>query len=131
MTCPSFMAAPFMWPSASTICSAASICRRSSATFFPSLVRATLVTWVPAWRTACPAASRPTRAVRPTREVGMRSLATLYLGAGDDVVGAVGPTHPGLVAAVVVLGQQDQRRLLAQRRAGLGPLRVGAPPDPH
>src|SRR5260370_9400854 len=91
------------------------MCRRSRATFLPSLVRATLVTWVPAWRTAWPAASRPTLAVRPTREVGIRSLATLHLRAGDDVVGAIRPPHPRLVPSVVVLGQENQRGRLAQR----------------
>src|SRR5205807_3698078 len=107
ITCPTFIAAPFMVPRAATICSAASMWRRSSAASRPSLLRATLAARVPACLTACPAAKRPTLAVRPTREVGMRSLATLHLGPRDDVVRAIGPADPGLVAAVVVLGQQD------------------------
>ena len=39
-------------------------------------VRATLAARVPAWRIAWPAASPPILAVRPTREVGILSLAT-------------------------------------------------------
>ena len=41
----------------------------------------------------------------------------LHLRAGDDVVAAVGPAHPRLVAAVVVVAEQDQRRRLAHRGA--------------
>ena len=57
-------------------------------------------------------------------------LALLNLRAGHDVVRPVGPADPGLVAAVVVVTQQDQRRLLVQRPAGLVALRVQAAPDP-
>jgi hypothetical protein len=41
------------------------------------LDRATLAARVPACLTAWPAARRPTLAVRPTREVGIRSRATV------------------------------------------------------
>ena len=47
-TCPSFIAAPFIVPSAVTICSAASIWRFSSATFRCSSLRVTLAARVPA-----------------------------------------------------------------------------------
>ncbi len=47
-TWPTFIAAPFIVPSAATICSAASSWRRSSATWRPSGVRATLAARVPA-----------------------------------------------------------------------------------
>ena len=76
ITCPSFIAAPFIVPSAVTICSAASRWRRSSAALLPSSERARFVACVPSWRAACPAARLDTRAVRAIREVGMRSLAT-------------------------------------------------------
>ena len=75
ITCPSFIAAPFIVPSAATICSAASRLRRSSAACLPSSPRPRLPTRVPSWRAACPAASPETRAVRAMRDVGMRSLA--------------------------------------------------------
>ena len=42
---------------------------------------------------------------------------------------AVGPAHPGLVAAVVVVAEQDERRRLAQRGARLVALGVQAAPD--
>src|SRR5436305_3607354 len=51
--------------------------------------------------------------------------------AGDDVVGAVGPSHPGLVTAVVVVSPEDQRRGLAERLAGLGALAVEPAPEAH
>src|SRR6478735_5786807 len=44
---------------------------------------------------------------------------TLHFGAGHDVVAAVGPAHPGLVPAVVVVAQEDQRGVLPERRARL------------
>src|SRR4051794_10124574 len=74
-TCPIFIAAPFMVPSASTICSAASKLRCSSARRRPSSLRATFAARVPAWRAACPAASPPSFAVRRRREVGILSFA--------------------------------------------------------
>ena len=75
MTWPSFIAAPFIVPSAATICSAVSIWRRSSACARSSSSRVTLAARVPSCRAACPAASRPTRAARDQREVGSPSLA--------------------------------------------------------
>ena len=75
ITWPSFIAAPFIVPSAATICSAASRWRRSSAACLPSSERARFVRRVPSWRAAWPAARVPTFAVRARREVGMRSLA--------------------------------------------------------
>ena len=74
-TWPSFIAAPFIVPSAVTICSAASRWRRSSAACAPSLERVTLAARVPACRTACLAARLPIFAVRATREVGILSRA--------------------------------------------------------
>ena len=55
ITCPSFIAAPFIVPSAVTICSAASMCRRSSAASLapPRSARG--------WPRACPGAARPGR----------------------------------------------------------------------
>src|SRR5579864_1781158 len=121
--------------------------RRSRAAWRPAWVRATLPTWVPASRIACPAASPPILAVRPTREVGILSFATepmlavarrlpgsaapLHLGSGNDVVRAVGPADPRLVSAVVVACEQDQCGRLSHRRAGLRPLGIEAPPNPH
>src|SRR3954463_4601121 len=49
--------------------------------------------------------------------------------AGDDVVAAVRPADPCLVAAVVVVAEEHERRLLAQRRARLVALGVDAAPD--
>src|SRR3954447_14810064 len=71
MTCPSFIAAPFIVPSAATICSAASIWRFSSASLRPSSPRATLAARVPSCRALWPAASRPIFAARATRPAGM------------------------------------------------------------
>src|SRR5919201_1311789 len=57
------------------------------------------------------------------------SLFGLHLRPGHDVVAAVGPAHPRLRAAVVVAGEQDQRRLLAHGRAGPVALGIEAAPD--
>src|SRR3954452_15393575 len=127
MTCPSFIAAPFIVPSTATICSAVSICRRSRALARSSSSRATLTARVPSCLAPCPAARRPMRAARDQREVG-RS-ATLDLGAGDDVVGAVvGPADPRLVAAVVVVAPQHEPGLAVPHRAGVVALRIQAAP---
>ncbi len=75
ITCPSFIAAPFIVPSAVTICSAASTWRRSSAALRPSSERVTFAARVPRCRAACPAASVDTFAVREIREVGILSFA--------------------------------------------------------
>src|SRR3954465_14915845 len=76
MTCPSFIAAPFIVPSAATICSAVSICRFSSACARSSSSLVTFATRVPSCLAPCPAASLPTRAARAHLEVGRFSFAT-------------------------------------------------------
>src|SRR5215204_3620207 len=58
-------------------------------------------------------------------------LAALDAAAGHDVVAAVRPAHPCLVAAVVVRRPQDQRGLLALDPAGLGALLVESAPQAH
>ena len=76
----------------------------------------------------------PDRADRRRRlrhAAGPGGLAALDPRPGDDVVAAVGPAHPGLVAAVVVVAEQDQRRRLAERGARLRALLVEPAPDPH
>src|SRR3954464_2271483 len=129
ITCPSFIAAPFIVPRTATICSAVSIWRRSSAFARSSSSRATLAARVPSCLAPCPAARRPIRAARDQRDVG-RS-ATLDLGPRDDVVGAVvGPADPRLVAAVVVVAPQDEAGLAVPDRARLVALGVQAAPDP-
>src|SRR3954453_20958928 len=56
--------------------------------------------------------------------------ATLHLRARHDVVRAILPAHPGLVAAVVVVAPQHERRLLvAEHRARLSALVVEAAPQ--
>ena len=75
MTWPSFMAAPFIVPSAATICSAVSMWRRCSAASPASSERVRLAILVPRCLAACFAASPPTLAVRAVRLVGMRSRA--------------------------------------------------------
>src|SRR3954447_11062156 len=128
MTCPSFIAAPFMVPSTATICSAVSIWRRSRAFARSSSSRATLTARVPSCLAPWPAASRPMRAARAQREVG-RS-ATLDLRARDDVVRAVvGPADPRLVAAVVVVAPEHEPRLAVPHGARLVALRVQPAPD--
>src|SRR4051794_38309889 len=112
-------------------------------------------TWTPVWttRTSCRSSirlrSRRSKSVssgrpgappvtRPTPAGGsdpdptegdapplIRSAA-LHPRAGDDVVAPVGPADPRLVAAVVVVAEQHERRLLAQRRARLVALGVDA-----
>src|SRR5919201_451053 len=138
ITWPSFIAAPFIVPSAATICSAVSSWRRASACWASPSLRARLAARVPIWRTACPAASRPTVAERRSRDVGIGSLllrampavsAALDLRAGHDVVAPVRPADPRLVAAVVVVAEQHERGRLAHRRARLGALGVEAAPD--
>ena len=81
ITWPSFIAAPFIVPSTATICSAVSTWRRSSAACALSSERATFAARVPNCRTAWPAASRPTRVVRATREVGILSSSATRLAA--------------------------------------------------
>src|SRR3954469_5025173 len=128
MTCPSFIAAPFIVPSTATICSAVSIWRRSIAFARSSSSRVTLAARVPSCLAPWPAASRPMRAARDQREVGIS--ATLDLGSGHDVVGAVvGPADPGLVAAVVVVAPEDEARLAVPHRARLVTLWVQPAPD--
>src|SRR4029077_16888801 len=51
------------------------------------------------------------------------------LTAPDDRVAAVRVAHPGLVRAVVVRAEQDQRRLRAPDAAGLVPFRIEPAPD--
>ena len=103
-TWPTFMAAPFIVPSASTICSAASMWRRSSAAVLPSSLRATLAAWVPACRIAWPAARPPIFAVRPTREVGILSLATtvesMNAVAGAGYGELVSTREPGTISSL-------------------------------
>src|SRR4051812_9510631 len=118
MTWPSFIAAPFIVPSAATICSAVSSWRRARARCLPSSERATFVARVPICLAACVAASRPTFEDRLRREVGIASffgmlLSALHLRAGDDVVAPVGPADPRLVPAVVVVAPHDERRRVA------------------
>src|SRR5215213_4742064 len=96
--------------------------------------RVRLAARVAACLAPCVAARRPTLAARAQREVGMRSSRAirsggLHLAAGHDVVAPVGPADPRLVAAVVVVAEQDQRRRVAERGAGLGALGVEAAPD--
>src|SRR5256885_9697216 len=135
ITWPSFIAALFIVPSTATICLAVSSWRRASASSAASSPRATLAARVPNCLTASLAASEATVAVRRAREVGIfsrsramlksyeRSLGRLlYPRARHDVVGAVGPAHPCLGAAVVVAAEQHEHGRLAHRRAGLGAL---------
>ena len=104
ITWPSFIAAPFIVPSAETICWAASMWRRSSAFCLPSSPRARLVVAVPSWRAAWPAARPVTRAVREMREVGMRSLAMINVAEGRELR-APGRRNPHYgVGAGVALG---------------------------
>ncbi len=74
ITCPSFIAAPFIVPSAATICLAVSSWRLAIASSEASSPRVTLAARVPNCFTASPAASDATVAVRRTREVGIFSL---------------------------------------------------------
>ena len=75
ITCPTFIAAPFMLPSTSTIWAAASTYRRSMASSRASRERATLNARVNAARAACPPINPPILAVRLIRPVGIGSLA--------------------------------------------------------
>src|SRR5689334_1903892 len=96
-TWPIFMAAPFIWPSTSTICSAASIWRRSAAARRPSLSRVRLAALVAYESAAWPPTSPPTFAVRRIRLVGIglsRSFAMHQLygrcGAGGPLLDQLG-----------------------------------------
>src|SRR3954454_4931980 len=53
----------------------------------------------------------------------------LHPRARDDVVAPVGPADPRLVAAVVVVAEEHERRGLAERGAGLVALGVDSAPD--
>src|SRR6266566_513966 len=135
ITWPSFIAAPFIVPSAATICLAVSSWRRAMASSDACSERATLAARVPNCFIASLAARLATVAVRRTREVGifslsraMRSAAALHARARHDVVRAIGPAHPRLGATVVVLREQHQRRRLPQRGAGLRALGIDPPP---
>jgi hypothetical protein len=77
ITWPNFIAAPFIVPSAATICLAVSSWRRALASCAPCSLRATFAALVPRRLTVSPAASRPTVAVRRTLDVGIFSCATL------------------------------------------------------
>ena len=67
---------------------------------------------------------RPTSARR-----SLRPLAALDAAARDDVVPAVVPAHPGLVAAVVVGRPQHQRGLARPRPCSVVALRVEPAPE--
>src|SRR5215216_1836198 len=123
MTWPSFMAAPFIVPSAATICSAVSIWRRASAALAPSSLRAKLAARVPSWRAACSAARRPTVAERRRREVGIGSLAippwyeatsacqrAHARGVEDSLAGAGRQRRHGLLEGDVALGNLPNLR---------------------
>ena len=69
ITCPSFIAAPFIVPSTATICLAVSSWRRAIASSEACSPRVTFAARVPNCFTASLAASLPTVAVRRTREV--------------------------------------------------------------
>ena len=71
ITCPSFIAAPFIVPSAATICLAVSSWRRPIASSEACSPRVVFAARVPNCLTASLAASFPTVAVRRTREVGI------------------------------------------------------------
>src|SRR3954453_5987511 len=107
---PSFMAAPFMVPSTSTIRSATSRWRRSSSSAARSSERATLAARVPAIRAPPPPTAEDRRAVRRTRPFGMSSDAWIdRLGLFAGVV----VEAPARLAAVVPGGHH-----LAQRGRG-------------
>ena len=140
-TWPSFIAAPFIVPRTATICSAVSTWRRASASWLASSPRATFAARVARRSAACLAARRPIVAERAGARSGcprgasrggsVRFADALDARAGDDVVAAVRPAHPGLVAAVVVVGQAGsaspgrQARRRAPRPRGRGRARCG------
>ena len=148
ITWPSFIAAPFIVPSAATICSAASRWRRSSAACLPSserrdvrrqraelarrlagrqradLRRARQARGRDAVLGHRPDIGRARAAARPAQGVGVA------LGAGVAVAPGATPCGAGVgvgvavgVAVGVVVGRRRRRRLL--RRRGLGRRRRG------
>src|SRR3954447_20147586 len=70
-TCPTFIAAPFIWPSTSTICSAALSRSRAFASSRSCSPRVRLAALLAYARAAWPPTSPPTFAVRRTRPVGI------------------------------------------------------------
>ena len=70
-TWPTFIAAPFIWPSTSTICSAALIWRRSAAARRPSWSRVRFATLVAPDLAASEPASRPSLRGPATRPLGI------------------------------------------------------------
>src|SRR3954454_18147919 len=86
-TWPTFIAAPFMFPSTSKICSAASSWRRSAAAFLPSSSRVRSAARPAYERAAWPPARRPTLAARRMRPFGIESsvIPQLYGWASDAV----------------------------------------------
>src|SRR3954464_1829294 len=76
MTCPSFIAAPFIVPSTATICSAVSSWPRPSPFWLFSSLRATFAARVPSCLAAVEAATPPIFDSLLRREVGISSLAT-------------------------------------------------------
>ncbi len=150
ITCPSFIAAPFIVPSTATICLAVSSWRRASASSAASSPRVTFAARVPNCFTASLAASVATVAVRRTREVGIFSLCASFVRVTPECLGEPGdlasrrgrarpasparcrPSRPASAptpcAAVVVVAEQHERRGLAERGARLGALGVQAAP---
>ena len=80
-------------------------------------------------RACAPAARSGIPVVGPRRAAARAGQPALDLRAGNDVVAAVGPADPRLVAAVVVVAEQHERRGLADRRARL--VALGIEPAPH
>jgi hypothetical protein len=96
-TCPTFIAAPRIWPSCSTSSRASAAARSPVAASARSGERTTFAARVPTQRADCPATRPPRRAERDRREVGGFSGITPGYGAvdGEDEPG----TRPGCPAA--------------------------------
>ncbi len=95
ITWPSFIAAPFIVPSAATICSAVSSWRlASAASRLSSLRRATLPARVPICLAACVAASLPTFEERLSREVGIASFLAMSRDGSGPRLGV--PCYPAV-----------------------------------
>ena len=125
-TCPIFIAAPFIVPSAATICSAASMCRRSSAAVRPSGERVTLAAERIEAETLALERDITGRDARLSGRLRLTASETLAYRVLPRLLAEFHRRHPGIRVELII----DNRQLdLARREADVA-LRATRPGEP-
>jgi len=110
-TWPTFIAAPFIWPKTSKICSAASTWRFSAAARRASSPRVRFAAFVAYWRAVWPPASRPTLAARRTRPVGIFGSSVAIASKGTDAGAADDAVRPAAWMPARVVSRCEVRAI--------------------